>query len=210
LVITIIAFGDSLTVGYQTPTHAHNLPANTPYTDILKRGFKQLLQEEERQIEIIIINKGVCGDLTSDMTLRIKNDALDIDPDMVIILGGSNDIGWGISTTNIFENLRTMYNQVLRDKIELVTCAVPSILGYDALIPPRIALNKAIQGYSLEHGIPYADLFTATAEPKTNRLLKRYSNDGLHLNSDGYERIGEEISKTIRSTLLRICNSKKI
>lgn len=206
----IIAFGDSLTVGYQTPTPAHNFPINTPYTDILKRGLKQLMQDEESLIEIIIINKGVCGDLTSDMILRLKNDILDIGPDMVIILGGSNDIGWGIPTTTIFKNLRTMYNQVLRDKIELVTCAVPSILGYDALIPPRIALNKAIQDYSLEQGIPYVDLFTATAEHKTNRLLERYSNDGLHLNSDGYERIGEEISKTAWSTILKICNSKKI
>ncbi len=34
--------------------------------------------------------------------------------------------------------------------------------------------------------LPLVDLFTATSEPETGLLAERYSNDGLHLTTDGY------------------------
>jgi lysophospholipase L1-like esterase len=33
------------------------------------------------------------------------------------------------------------------------------------------------------------DLFTDTAEPDTGQLAARYSNDGLYLTTEGYERL---------------------
>jgi lysophospholipase L1-like esterase len=74
-----------------------------------------------------------------------------------------------------------------------VACSVPSILGFDEQIPPRLALNRAIREEAENRAMPFLDLFTATAEQRSKRLLEDYSGDGLHLNLKGYERIGKYV-----------------
>jgi len=44
-------------------------------------------------------------------------------------------------------------------------------------------------GYCAEKGMACVDLFTDTAEPDTGQLAARYSNDGLYLTTEGYERL---------------------
>ena len=200
--ITIIAFGDSLTFGYQSPTPENPSPPVTPYMDALKRRLEEALRGREKPVRISILNRGVCGDLTRDMLLRFRGDVLEVEPDFTIVLGGANDIGWGVSPSEIFRNLREMYDAALNEEIGVVTCRVPSILGSDLLIPPRIELNTKIKEYSRERSLPCVNLFDATSDPKTKRLLPEYSNDGLHLSTEGYKRMGEEIFEAAGSWIL--------
>jgi len=44
-------------------------------------------------------------------------------------------------------------------------------------------------------GAKYVDLFSATADPATQRLSPNYSNDGLHLSAEGYRKVAETIFK---------------
>jgi len=71
-----------------------------------------------------------------------------------------------------------------------VACSVPSILGFDELIPPRISLNRMIRIEAEKRKLTFLDFFTATADPHTNRLSEDYSADGLHLNMKGYREMG--------------------
>jgi lysophospholipase L1-like esterase len=41
------------------------------------------------------------------------------------------------------------------------------------------------------------DLFTATAEPEKLRLAERYSNDGLHLTTEGYRLLAELLYRQV-------------
>ena len=47
-----------------------------------------------------------------------------------------------------------------------------------------------IADYADRKGLPYFDLFTATAEPDSLLLAEPYSNDGLHLTTSGYQLFG--------------------
>jgi len=126
--ITIVAIGDSLTVGYQNPFLDPMAVVETPYTNVLKEKLGE---------DVKIYNKGLCGELTRDMLHRFERDVISYKPDYVIILGGSNDLGWGFPPKEISKNLIEMYKQSRAAQIEPIACTVPSILNFDDLIPAR-------------------------------------------------------------------------
>ena len=178
--VDFVAMGDSLTVGF-IPTRL----ASQPYSDFLKEYADNFLKGLGRKdaIPIKIINRGVNGDLTSNMLLRFRQDVVDLKPDYVIILGGANDIGWGFPVEEIFSNLQRMFETAIDNGIKPVGCTVPSILGWDKGIPPRLELNRLLTRFCNVREIPCVDLFAATCDPETKRLRSDYSSDGLHLNS---------------------------
>jgi len=193
--LMIVALGDSLTVGYLSPVTGLEWPPCQPYTRFLEEMIRDAIAKRRKSIRLQAINKGLNGDLTEGMLNRFDRDVLQLNPSHVIILGGTNDIGWGIPVTEIYSNLEEMYNKAIHHGILLIACAIPSILGYDSLIPPRVRLNKMIHSYCKRKGTRYVDLFSATADPATQRLSPQYSNDGLHLSAEGYRKIAETIFK---------------
>jgi acyl-CoA thioesterase-1 len=186
--ITIVCLGDSLTVGYQNPFLDPIKVEETPYTDIL---------EEKMGSRIKIYNKGLCGELTRDMLHRFEHDVISHQPDYVIILGGSNDLGWNFPPREIYKNLVEMYKQAKAAGIKPIACTIPSILRFDDLIPPRKKLNILIKEYCKKNHIMCIDLFSALSNIKTGRLREEFSSDGLHLSKEGYEVMGETIYKEL-------------
>jgi len=200
--IHFVAMGDSLTTGL-IPTRSES----QPYSGFLKEcceGFlKGLGRKDALQIEIV--NRGVNGDLTSDMLLRFRQDVVNLKPDYVIILGGSNDLGWGFPVQAIFSNLQRMFEASLVEGIRPVGCTVPSVLGWDEGIPLRIELNRLLRDFCCTRKISCADLFAATCDPETRRLRLDYSSDGLHLNVTGYRKIAETIfEESVKMLLVRM------
>jgi acyl-CoA thioesterase-1 len=62
-----------------------------------------------------------------------------------------------------------------------------------------------IRNEAEKRSITFVDLFSATADPETNRLLENYSADGLHLNPKGYQQIGGCIfDKWLRALLEKL------
>ena len=185
----IICFGDSLTAGFQSPTPENPAGQETPYG--------QFLQEWLGAAGDIRVS-GICGELTSEMAMRFRRDVLQQQPSHVVLLGGTNDLGWNAQPAGIMRNLVKMYEQARASKIIPIPVTVPSIRveatggGPDAEawieqhLARRVELNGLIQGYALSHNVPWIDLFAATAEPFTRRLAAQYSNDGLHLTTSGY------------------------
>ena len=193
--LKIVALGDSLTVGYLSPVTGLEWPPYRPYTRFLEEMIRDAIAKKRKNIRLQVINKGLNGDLTESMVNRFDRDALLLNPSHIIILGGTNDIGWGIPVSEIYSHLKEMYDKTIHLSIKLTACAVPSILGYDSLIPPRLRLNEMIRRYCEAKGANYVDLFSATVDPATQRLSSKYSNDGLHLNAEGYRRLAETIFK---------------
>ena len=186
----IIALGDSLTVG---ETGFYDSDESTSYPKHLETLAKQHLTSLQSAMEVTVLNRGINGDLTSGMLERFSRDVVDEKADYVIILGGANDIGWGFDPAMITHNLTTMYDTAWNEGIVAVACSVPSILGFDELIPPRLHLNRMIRTEADKRSIPFVDFFTATVNPRTNRLSEDYSADGLHLNTQGYQEMGKYI-----------------
>lgn len=185
----IICFGDSLTAGFQAPTLDNLAGLETPYGAFLQEYLGTAAR---------VAVSGVCGEVTGEMVLRFRRDVLDHRPAVVVILGGTNDLGWNAQPTAIMRNLVKMYESALAAGVQPVPVTVPSLRlagGFggaekerwlDEHIARRLELNRLIQDYAAARHLPVVDLFTATSEPETGLLAERYSNDGIHLTTDGY------------------------
>ncbi len=189
----ILCFGDSLTAGYQTPSPGHPYAEETPYGHVLQECLG-----ERGRVEV----SGICGEVTGEMVLRFRAAVLERRPQMVIILGGTNDLGWNAGPAEILRNLTKMYELARASSIVPVPVTVPSIrvdMGTDnpdaaawlaQHIQRRQQLNALIADYAERKGLRWVDLFTATAEPESLMLAQPYSNDGLHLTTGGYRLFG--------------------
>jgi lysophospholipase L1-like esterase len=159
------------------------IPQETPYTSYLKT----LLGDNW-----ILENKGINGELTGQMLNRFRRDVIDHKPDFVVILGGTNDIGWGIDNNTIINNLKAMIQKALDAGITPIPCAIPSLIGNKRMIEYRQEINNEIAEFAKEKNLRFVNLFTATADKNLN-LDKKYNNDGLHLNTDGYKLFADVI-----------------
>jgi lysophospholipase L1-like esterase len=189
----ILALGDSLTVGETGFIVSSFGETVAPYTKWLEICAEEYLHNLQSEVTVKVLNRGINGDLTSGMLERFSRDVLHEKPNYVIILGGSNDIGWGVDPATIARNLSSMYDAPVNEGISPVACSVPSILGFDELIAPRLDLNTLIRKEAERRRMPFMDLFTETADPHNSRLLEDYSADGLHLNPKGYKRVAKYI-----------------
>ncbi len=191
---TILCFGDSLTAGFQTPLPGQLEVPDTPYG-----GF---LQEALGDAARVLIS-GMCGELTGEMLQRFRESVIDLHPTYVIILGGTNDLGWNGRPADIMRNLLKMYELAQHHDIEPIALSVPSIrpTGMEGSqeaeawvqhhITQRLTLNQGIQNYCQSHSLHFIDVFQATIEPSTRLLAQQYSNDGLHLTTQGYQCIAQ-------------------
>ncbi len=88
---TIVAFGDSLTVG---------VGASSP-----SKGYVSILEE---RLGTPIIHKGIIGNTTEDALQRLDADVLTEKPNIVLVLLGSNDYLKGVEQQVTFDNLRSI------------------------------------------------------------------------------------------------------
>ncbi|MBM4124286.1 MAG: hypothetical protein FJ246_04935 [Nitrospira sp.] len=190
----IMCFGDSLTAGYQSPTADFPSLRATPYGAML---------QERLGAQARVAVSGICGELTGEMVLRFRRDVLAHAPAAVVVLGGTNDLGWNAAPAEIMRNLLKLYEQALAAGIRPVAVTVPPIRGERGFIddgpagleaPHRVgesigqrqALNRLIADYCLRRRVACVDLFAATSEPEAQCLAAPYSNDGVHLTTEGY------------------------
>lgn len=173
-----MCFGDSLTAGFQSPTPG--------CPDFLETPYGRYLEDRLRGRALVHVS-GICGELAAEMVRRFERDVVARRPAWVVILGGTNDLGWERKPSEIIRHLTAMYEQAAAGGVRPVAVTVPSIRGFDDHIARRRELNALIAGRYADRALPCVDLFTATAEPETGRLAREYSNDGLHLATAGYK-----------------------
>ena len=198
-----MCFGDSLTTGFQTPTADNPQGVLTPYG-----WFLQELTGPAVRVSV----SGVCGELTGEMTMRFRSAVLAHQPTHVVILGGTNDLGWNAAPADIMRNLLKMYELAAAAGIKPVPVTVPSIrVGEDLRseegrrwfaehLDRRRQLNGLILRYAESKRLAAFDLFTATVEPESQQLADRYSNDGLHLTTGGYRLLADRLYQEVFAT----------
>lgn len=196
----IVCFGDSLTAGFQSPTVDHPQGIETPYG----RFLQELIGPSVR-----VSVSGICGELTGEMAMRFRSAVLMHHPTHVVILGGTNDLGWNAAPADIMRNLLKMYELALAAGVKPVPVTVPSIRVGDDLrseegrrwfaehLERRCELNGSILRYAESKGLTAFDIFTATVDPETQQLAAQYSNDGLHLTTAGYRLMAERLYQEI-------------
>ncbi len=153
----------------------------------------------------IRINRGISGQTTPQMVLRFRQDVIHLQPKIVVILAGTNDIAQNTGPTTLDEiagNIFNMCELAKQNYIQVILCSVLPALDYPwrkGLEPAQkiIELNKKLKKYASENNIAYVDYFLAMVDDR-NGLLAKYTYDGVHPNKEGYELMGNLINKQLK------------
>jgi lysophospholipase L1-like esterase len=158
------------------------------------------------------INRGIGGQTTSQMLVRFRQDVIDLQPKVVVILAGTNDIAGNsgpISNQDIEANFaslaelaRTHHIAVVFSSILPVHNYTPKSQDFFAQRPMAriLALNEWIKVYCAGTGAVYLDYFSAVTDDKG--LLRRdLADDGLHPNKAGYAIMAPLAEKAIEKVV---------
>ena len=147
------------------------------------------------------VNRGISGQTTSQMLIRFRPDVIALQPKVVVILAGTNDIAGNtgpISIDAIAGNLESMVELAHANGINVVLSSVMPVSDYSKNAqgnqivqtvrrPPAkiLELNDRIKKLCAEHKLVYLDYFSAMVDDK-GLLKEDVSYDGLHANAKGY------------------------
>lgn len=156
------------------------------------------------------INRGISGQTTPQMLLRFRQDVIDLQPKIVVILAGTNDIAGNtgpMTLEQIRDNILSMVELAKANNISPIVCSVLPAYDYPWRpgLEPNIKipkLNLLLKEMADEQSVMYLDYFWAMAD-KRSGLPKELTTDEVHLTKQGYtvmeKLIQEAIAKVIRN-----------
>ena len=141
------------------------------------------------------VNRGISGQTTPQMLVRMYRDVINLHPSVLVILAGTNDIArnTGPQSAEMIEDyFRAIAELAQAHKIKIVLCSLTPVSDYTPRKqtlqrPPAdiLLLNDWLKRFAEQIQAEYADYYTALAD--VNGFLKEgYSMDGLHPNDKGY------------------------
>ena len=140
------------------------------------------------------INRGIGGQTTSQMLIRFKPDVVDLKPEIVVVLAGTNDIAGNTGPSNakmITDNIFSMAEIAKAYQMKVVLSSILPVYEYDWAkeikdLPSTIqAVNEALKQYASDHELIYLDYFSSMVDERQG-LNSDYTSDGVHPNESGY------------------------
>ena len=158
------------------------------------------------------INRGIGGQTTPQMLVRFRQDVIDLQPKVVVILAGTNDIAGNtgpMRNEDIEANYASFAELAGAHGIRVVYSSVLPVHNYTERSkdlfaqrsPSRILeLNAWLKDYCARNGIVYLDYFSAMVDDK-GLLKKDLADDGLHPNAAGYKLMAPLAEAAIQKSL---------
>ena len=150
--------------------------------------------------------RGISGQTTSHMLVRMRKDVVDLHPKYVVILAGTNDIAKNhgfIEVDDIYGNIVSMCEIAKANKVKPVICSVLPVKQYKwrpevtDCAERIIRLNAMLEDYAKASRCIYVDYHSVMKDDE-NGLPQKWSYDGVHLNGDGYDVIEKIILDTLK------------
>ena len=184
----ILFQGDSVTDAGRDRSNSSDMGFGYP------KYASAMIEDAFPNIDFAFVNLGISGNRTADLLERMQSDFIEIQPDIVSILIGINDV-WhhyafsGIYTSNeAFEQNYTTLLEEIKQKtnakimiIQPFLMDVPDKQQLKAEFIEKQAIVKALADKYADVYLPMHDIFQADeAEDKTV-----YAADGVHPTEDG-------------------------
>ena len=150
------------------------------------------------------VGRGISGQVTAQMLSRFQADVVALRPKMVIIMAGTNDIAMNngyIAHEHILQNIQSMVELAKYHRIKPVLCSCLPAAAFKwrpNMTPAKDIkrLNEMIEAYAKAHRIKYIDYYSALVD-EHGGLPKKYAEDGVHPNMDGYAIMEEILLKNL-------------
>ena len=190
--IRVVFMGDSITDGWSNPQFGGFFPGK-PYFD-----------------------RGISGQTTPQMLVRFRADVIALEPQVVVILAGTNDIAGNTGPMTVEQtegNLASMTELARAHGIRVVLSSVMPVrdglknksgqqLVQTKKRPPETisTLNEWIKKYAAANHLVYLDYFAAMVDDQ-GFLKAELTYDGLHPNAEGYLVMAPLAEKAIQASL---------
>lgn len=196
---------------YKSPPSTFLLGENT----IVLFGDSRIKQWNPLPVidEVEILNRGISEETTAQMMLRFKKDVLDIQPNIVIIQAGINDLV--ASSISDHDQKNSIYDNSIINLGKIVDQAVQqkiTVILFKIIEPYELGLIRSILwGNDLHHLVRKAndELLTLSDEPNVyvfdaNKALHQeghwkpgVNRDALHLTTQAYQLLNDEVIRLI-------------
>lgn len=193
---TIVCHGDSLTEGSDL---------NPNYT------WPRLV---ENQVNVKVINSGIGGDTSGGLLARFYPDVVQHKPDMVLIMGGTNDLWWDLGVNSILANIFAMTCQAeYHDIVPVVGLPLPLYMdnarqqemmapigGWDNCVQKLAHLVEALTSSAAASEITTLDFYHLFLNAEDGVLEQYFLEDGLHPNKEGHRLMASQAVELLKST----------
>jgi len=187
------------------------------------KGFISLLEENVNQ-NTELVGKGIGGDKVSDLLTRYRDDVIKLNPDIVFIYIGINDVwhkyDYGTGTDiDLYENgLRQIITDIKENGVEVILCT-PTVIGENKGEFTLVNQFKDIETMEIMNNDldDYSDVIRKLSKEFDTKLLDlrkifmQYisennpenkskgvlTKDGVHLNNLGSKLIADEMIRFI-------------
>ena len=200
----ILFQGDSITDAGRDRSDCHSLGNGYP------KYAAEFIKRNNPDMEFEFINLGISGNQTRDLVGRLDSDFIDVQPDIVSILIGINDVWHNAANktwipNEVFEERYRTVLQALKDKTNakimmlepfLIPCADKRFFRED--LAPKI---ETVRKLARE----YADVYIPTDGLLASAFIGdyplSYAADGVHPTAKGAEFIGRLYAEYIQKLI---------
>tara|TARA_B100002019_G_scaffold154887_1_gene133497 strand:+ start:608 stop:1303 length:696 start_codon:yes stop_codon:yes gene_type:complete len=196
----------------------------TQQAEDFEDGFISLIRQNLVQDKFELVGKGIGGNKVSDLLTRYKSDVIDLNPDIVFIYIGINDVwhkydfGTGSDIDLYEKGLRTIISDIKSLGSKIVLCT-PTVIGEntgDFVLGNQFkdvetmekmngdldTFSEVVRKLSNEYGTELLDLrkifMDYLAENNINNdAAGILTTDGVHLNEQGNKLIADQMIKFI-------------
>jgi len=139
------------------------------------------------------VGRGISGQSSSQMVARFYADVVSLEPRVVHIMTGTNDIGGAtgpVTEDEFVGSVSAMIDMAQANDIEVVLASIPPM---SRLLPrpefnvrPMVlSLNRRLMDLAADRGVTYVDYYTPLADAD-GAFDPQYANDGVHPTWVGY------------------------
>ncbi len=197
----ILFQGDSVTDAGRDRSNYHDLGEGYP------KYAAAMLQDAFPAVDFEFIDLGIGGNRTESLVARLESDFIDIQPDIVSIMIGINDV-WhrhshGIMTTDediernyraVLEAIKARTNaRILIIQPLLMESANPNVAEFREELTAAQAIVKRLADEYADAYLPLDEILNA----ETKEAPAYYTADGIHPTPNGACYIGEAYLKAI-------------
>jgi len=196
----------------------------TQQAEDFEDGFISLIRQNLVQDKFELVGKGIGGNKVSDLLTRYKSDVIDLNPDIVFIYIGINDVwhkydfGTGSDIDLYEKGLRTIISDIKSLGSKIILCT-PTVIGEntgDFVLGNQFkdvetmekmngdlnTFSEVVRKLSNEYGTELLDLrkifMDYLAENNINNdAAGILTTDGVHLNEQGNKLIADQMIKFI-------------
>jgi len=171
----IVFIGDSVTLYWDQPS---------PYGEGSLQSVKPF------------VNRGIVGQTTEQMLVRFWEDVVKLNPAVVQILGGTNDLGGNTgpeSNGEIMDQIESMAQVAQANGIKVMIASITPVIDTptntwtDRRPNSTIrTLNQLIQAFCQQSGAVYVDYYSVLVD-SNGEMNANLTVDGLHPNTAGYQ-----------------------